>query len=102
MHRRSHLRIVVNNNSIRDTDRAAGGRDLGGQVRNQLARWWACAVYAWGVLVLPFRAIVAVWRFSVGLGLAIVDGAIRFFLAMLGVGVLVLMGYMVHQFIARS
>lgn len=78
--------------------------DFAGLARNarlRLAYLVEFVVTAWGVVVLPFRAAAAVWRFIVGVGTAIVSGFISFAFACIGLAAASMAFYMVYQFFTR-
>lgn len=100
---RAHLRIVANN-SVPDVAGAVVKRDVvafANRMRDRLERCWGGVVLAWGVLLLPFRAAAAVWRFVVGMGVGLVRGVISFFYACLGLAFASIAFYMVYQFVTR-
>ena len=103
MNHRSHLRVVVSNGD-RNAVTVQPGRDfaaLARKTRQRLAYLVEFVVTAWGVVVLPFRAVAAVWRFIVGVGTAIVSGFISFAFACIGLAVASMAFYMVYQFFTR-
>lgn len=103
MNHRPHLRVVVSNGD-RNASTVQPGRDFAGLARNarhRLAYLVEFVVTAWGVVVLPFRAAAAVWRFIVGMGTAIVSGFVSFAFACIGLSVASMAFYMVYQFFTR-
>lgn len=103
VNQRAHLRVVASN-SAHEVPRAVVKRDLvafATRMRDRLERCWEGVVMVWGVLLLPFRAAAAVWRFVVGMGVGLVRGVISFFYACIGVAFASIAFYMVYQFFTR-
>lgn len=103
MNQRPHLRVVVSNGD-RHAAHAQPGRDFADLARKTRRRIGYLAEFvatAWGVVMLPFRAVAAIWRFIVGVGTAIVRGVISFAFACLGLAVASVAFYMVYQFFTR-
>lgn len=46
--------------------------------------WLRAVRGAWRLLMLPFRLVVAIWRFGGAIGRFIISGAIELFLVLLG------------------
>lgn len=103
MNQRPRLRVVASNGD-RHAAHVQPGRDfadLARKTRRRIGYLVEFAATAWGVVMLPFRAAAAVWRFIVGVGTAIVRGVISFAFACIGLAVASMAFYMVYQFFTR-